>query len=145
MCTIDGPNLKIETAPIYASLRSPSVHHTMGGLKIDGCAHVISTDGEIIAGLYAGARPPAACTAPTALAATASRTPWPSAASPWKPRWPNNLKPPDTGIGPMAVDCSQPWGLFDIRAGAPFRLIRLPALLPYSISNIMFDWAWMVS
>lgn len=25
----------------------------MGGLKIDGSAHVISTDGEIIAGLYA--------------------------------------------------------------------------------------------
>ena len=51
--TIYGPNLKVETAPFYASPRSPSVHHTMGGLKIDGSAHVISTEGEIIAGLYA--------------------------------------------------------------------------------------------
>ncbi|MDO4991320.1 MAG: FAD-binding protein, partial [Eubacteriales bacterium] len=51
--TIYGPNLKVETAPFYASPRSPSVHHTMGGLKIDGNAHVISTEGEIIPGLFA--------------------------------------------------------------------------------------------
>ena len=51
--TIYGPNLKVETAPFYASPRSPSVHHTMGGLKIDGSAHVISTEGEIIPGLFA--------------------------------------------------------------------------------------------
>ena len=51
--TIYGPNLKVETAPFYASPRSPSVHHTMGGLKIDGQTHVYNTDGEIIKGLYA--------------------------------------------------------------------------------------------
>ena len=51
--TIYGANLKVETPPFYASPRSPSVHHTMGGLKIDGGAHVISTDGSIIPGLYA--------------------------------------------------------------------------------------------
>ena len=51
--TIYGDNLKVETAPFYASPRSPSVHHTMGGLKIDTQTHVIGTDGEIIQGLYA--------------------------------------------------------------------------------------------
>lgn len=51
--TIYGPNLKVETAPFYASPRSPSVHHTMGGLKIDGQTRVYNTDGEIIKGLYA--------------------------------------------------------------------------------------------
>ncbi|MDO4494080.1 MAG: flavocytochrome c [Clostridia bacterium] len=51
--TIFGANLKVETAPFYASPRSPSVHHTMGGLKIDGATHVIDVNGNIIPGLYA--------------------------------------------------------------------------------------------
>lgn len=51
--TIYGPNIKVETAPFYASPRSPSVHHTMGGLKIDTQTHVIDVDGQIIPGLYA--------------------------------------------------------------------------------------------
>ena len=45
--------LKVEQAPFYATPRQPSVHHTMGGLKIDVRARVIGKDGEIIPGLYA--------------------------------------------------------------------------------------------
>ena len=51
--TIFGANVKIETAPFYASPRSPSVHHTMGGLKIDTEARVMNVNGEAIPGLYA--------------------------------------------------------------------------------------------
>lgn len=51
--TIYGDNLKIEVAPFYASARSPSVHHTMGGIKIDTDAHVLDAHGGIIPGLYA--------------------------------------------------------------------------------------------
>lgn len=46
-----GP--KIEVGPFYATPRSPSVHHTMGGLEIDESARVLSTDGKVISGLYA--------------------------------------------------------------------------------------------
>ncbi len=46
-----GP--KIEVGPFYATPRSPSVHHTMGGLEIDEYARVISTNGKPISGLYA--------------------------------------------------------------------------------------------
>ncbi|MEZ9564409.1 flavocytochrome c [Vibrio artabrorum] len=45
--------LKVEKAPFYATPRQPSVHHTMGGLKIDTKARVIGKDGQIIKGLYA--------------------------------------------------------------------------------------------
>lgn len=45
--------LKVEKAPFYATPRKPSVHHTMGGLKIDTKARVIGKDGEVIQGLYA--------------------------------------------------------------------------------------------
>ncbi|NLC65646.1 MAG: flavocytochrome c [Clostridium sp.] len=44
---------KTEVGPFYGVPRSPSVHHTMGGLKIDTEAHVLNTDGEIIEGLFA--------------------------------------------------------------------------------------------
>lgn len=44
---------KIDEAPFVATPRSPSLHHTMGGVKIDTDTHVISTEGEIIPGLYA--------------------------------------------------------------------------------------------
>lgn len=40
-------------APFYASLRTPTVHYTMGGVEIDTEAHVLNADGEIIPGLYA--------------------------------------------------------------------------------------------
>jgi urocanate reductase len=46
-------NYKVEAAPFYATPRSPSVHHTMGGLKIDTLARVISTEGQAIPGFYA--------------------------------------------------------------------------------------------
>ena len=45
--------VKIEEGPYYALPQFPSVHHTMGGLKIDGQTRVYNTDGEIIKGLYA--------------------------------------------------------------------------------------------
>lgn len=48
-----GFDLKCEKAPFYATPRKPAVHHTMGGLKIDTTAHVIHTNGQPIAGLYA--------------------------------------------------------------------------------------------
>ena len=44
---------KIDEAPFVATPRSPALHHTMGGVKIDPETHVINTDGEIIPGLYA--------------------------------------------------------------------------------------------
>ena len=44
---------KIENAPFYATPRSPSVHHTMGGLEIDEFARVLNESGTPIAGLYA--------------------------------------------------------------------------------------------
>ncbi len=44
---------KIDTPPFVATPRSPSLHHTMGGVKIDPQAHVISTEGSAIPGLYA--------------------------------------------------------------------------------------------
>jgi fumarate reductase flavoprotein subunit len=45
--------LKVEQAPFYATPRQPSVHHTMGGLKIDTKARVINKQGHVIRGLYA--------------------------------------------------------------------------------------------
>jgi fumarate reductase flavoprotein subunit len=46
-----GP--KIEVPPFYATPRSPSVHHTMGGLEIDTLARVIDKNGKPIPGFYA--------------------------------------------------------------------------------------------
>ncbi len=43
----------IDEAPFVATPRSPALHHTMGGVKINTEAEVISTEGEIIPGLYA--------------------------------------------------------------------------------------------
>lgn len=43
----------IDEAPFCATPRSPSLHHTMGGLKIDTDTHVLNVNGEIIPGLYA--------------------------------------------------------------------------------------------
>lgn len=44
---------KIDTPPFYASPRTPTVHHTMGGIEIDLKTRVLDKDGEIIKGLYA--------------------------------------------------------------------------------------------
>ncbi len=45
--------MKVEQAPFYATPHKPSVHHTMGGLKIDTQARVINKEGDVIPGLYA--------------------------------------------------------------------------------------------
>lgn len=44
---------KVEVGPFYASPRKPAIHHTMGGLVIDTEAHVLTTSGKAIQGLYA--------------------------------------------------------------------------------------------
>lgn len=43
----------IDKGPFYAAARVPTVHHTMGGVKINTDAQVISENGGIIPGLYA--------------------------------------------------------------------------------------------
>ena len=44
---------KLEHGPYVATPRQVSVHHTMGGLRIDKDAHVLDKNGNIIKGLYA--------------------------------------------------------------------------------------------
>lgn len=39
--------------PFYIQKAVPSIHHTMGGLIIDGDAHVLNAEGNVIPGLYA--------------------------------------------------------------------------------------------
>lgn len=39
--------------PYYACPRSPAVHHTMGGVRVDVDTHMLREDGSWIAGLYA--------------------------------------------------------------------------------------------
>ena len=39
--------------PWYACKKVPTVHHTMGGIKINTNAQVVGTDGKVIPGLYA--------------------------------------------------------------------------------------------
>ncbi|MCI5773754.1 MAG: flavocytochrome c [Erysipelotrichaceae bacterium] len=46
-------NNPITTAPFYARVQAPAVHHTMGGIQINTDAQVLNTDGEIINNLYA--------------------------------------------------------------------------------------------
>ena len=43
----------LSKAPYYAILVAPGIHHTMGGLKINTNAEVISKDGKVIPGLFA--------------------------------------------------------------------------------------------
>lgn len=49
----DKVNNGINDAPFYAAERVPTVHHTMGGVKINNNAEVINKDGQVIPGLYA--------------------------------------------------------------------------------------------
>jgi fumarate reductase flavoprotein subunit len=44
---------KLDKAPFYASPRVPTVHHTMGGVKINAQAQVIDVAGKVIPGLFA--------------------------------------------------------------------------------------------
>ena len=43
----------IDEAPFCATPRSPALHHTMGGLKINTNTEVLNTEGNVIPGLYA--------------------------------------------------------------------------------------------
>ena len=49
----DEMELTIGKAPFYCVPLSPTLHHTMGGLKINTEAQVLREDGSIIPGLYA--------------------------------------------------------------------------------------------
>lgn len=49
----DKVNNGINDAPFYAAVRVPTVHHTMGGVKINTNAEVIDTKGNVIPGVYA--------------------------------------------------------------------------------------------
>ena len=44
---------KIDEGPFWATVRKPSIHHTMGGLKINSSAQVLDGKGKPIPGLYA--------------------------------------------------------------------------------------------
>ena len=44
---------KIDTAPFYAGLCKPGVHHTMGGVKIDTECQVYNENDQVIPGLFA--------------------------------------------------------------------------------------------
>lgn len=44
---------KLDTAPFYAAARTPTVHHTMGGLEINEAAQVLNSNGDVIPGLFA--------------------------------------------------------------------------------------------
>lgn len=48
-----GMEKDLSQAPYYAIKIAPGIHHTMGGVKINTSAEVISTEGEPIPGLYA--------------------------------------------------------------------------------------------
>ena len=45
---------KLEKGPWIATARQASIHHTMGGVRIDPTARVLDKDGKVIPGLYAG-------------------------------------------------------------------------------------------
>lgn len=48
-----GMENDLSTPPYYAIQIAPGIHHTMGGVKIDTSAEVISTEGAAIPGLFA--------------------------------------------------------------------------------------------
>ena len=48
------PGVRLDgKGPFYATVFTPSVHHTMGGVQINGKAQVLDTKGAVIPGLYA--------------------------------------------------------------------------------------------
>lgn len=49
----DKVNNGINDGPFYAAERVPTVHHTMGGVRINNNTEVIDTEGNVIPGLYA--------------------------------------------------------------------------------------------
>ena len=48
-----GMEADLSQAPYYAIKIAPGIHHTMGGVKIDTSAEVISKEGTPIPGLFA--------------------------------------------------------------------------------------------
>ncbi len=46
-------SIKLENGPWVAAPRQVSIHHTMGGIRIDDACHVLNGNEEIIPGLYA--------------------------------------------------------------------------------------------
>ena len=48
-----GMDNNLTTPPYYAIQIAPGIHHTMGGVKINASAQVISTEGNVIPGLFA--------------------------------------------------------------------------------------------
>lgn len=50
---------KLPGGPYYASVMTPSVHHTMGGVTIDEDTRVLDKNGRPIRGLYAAGELPA--------------------------------------------------------------------------------------
>ena len=49
----NGMDDDLTTPPFYAIKIAPGIHHTMGGIKINTNAEVISTSGAVIPGLFA--------------------------------------------------------------------------------------------
>ncbi len=49
----NGMDDDLSTAPFFAIKIAPGIHHTMGGIKINVETEVISTEGEVIPGLFA--------------------------------------------------------------------------------------------
>lgn len=44
---------KIDRAPYYATMKKPTIHHTLGGVEINEKTQVLDTQGHVIDGLYA--------------------------------------------------------------------------------------------
>jgi len=40
-------------SPFYAICVTPAIHHTMGGIRVDAQMHALTSDGQIIPGLFA--------------------------------------------------------------------------------------------
>ena len=47
------PDTKLPAGPYWATIMTPSVHHTMGGVQINADTQVLTKDGKVIPGLYA--------------------------------------------------------------------------------------------
>lgn len=48
-----APNIPMYEGPYFAELRTPSVHHTMGGIQVDVNSQALNANGKPIPGLYA--------------------------------------------------------------------------------------------
>jgi succinate dehydrogenase/fumarate reductase flavoprotein subunit len=48
-----APNIPMYEGPYFAELKTPSVHHTMGGIRINANTQALDANGKVIPGLYA--------------------------------------------------------------------------------------------